>query len=335
MYHILLATYNGEKYVGELLDSIKGQSVTDWQILAFDDGSEDGTVDILKRFAKENPGKLVLNENVLSSGSAKANFALLFQRASFLDYEYVLPADQDDVWLPDKLYKLSRIMDKAEKRFGKDVPILVHSDMMVVNDELEEISPSFFEYSGLNKHARIYELIVQNCVTGCACIINNALLKGVSNELLDDNVIMHDHWLALYASVFGRVLFTNNVTALYRQHSKNSVGAKGVKNLPRLVKRFFNERSSYKADLKATKDQCKSFVMAYGEPYGVKIGETSDSVTYDASDDRFKYRRASLRLMREYSGLDVKSKFNRVKFTVEHRMWKKGFFRKVMQILWG
>ncbi|MCR5625567.1 MAG: glycosyltransferase family 2 protein [Lachnospiraceae bacterium] len=330
MYCILLATYNGEKYVQELLDSIEAQTVTDWELIAFDDRSTDKTYEILREFQKKHRKQVIVERNVTSTGNAKDNFALLFRRAKKSNAQYFLPADQDDVWLPDKIEKLSNAMNKMEERFGERTPVLIHSDLIVADSKLNVISESFFEYAKLEKKTPIYKLVSQNNVTGCACMINRELLMSVADEIGLETVMMHDYWCALYAAVFGRIAFLNTPTVYYRQHGNNSLGAQKANSLVRLYKRFSNGRRDYIRDVKATRMQAKTFA----ECYESRVNEVY-KYPGTAHERSYKYMRVSMELLSKFGDLDRKTKVQKLKFYYEYKVWKKGAARVLAQILWS
>ena len=129
---VLLATYNGERYVGELLESLFAQSCTDWHLIVSDDGSQDATPDILQRFLGRYPDRMTLLPPHAATGSSKENFLYLTEEAA--GYDYYMYCDQDDVWLPEKI---GLTLDKMkETEAGQaDVPCLVHTDLEVTDAE--------------------------------------------------------------------------------------------------------------------------------------------------------------------------------------------------------
>jgi len=219
----VLCTYNGERYIYEQLESIRKQSYKVSKLIISDDGSTDKTVDIILGWIRKTNiiTELYVNDEPLGP---KKNFEKAFMLSKG---EYVMFADQDDVWLPDKVaISLEKIRD-LEKKYGKDMPCLVHSDLAVVDENLKMIHESFLENQGLehieDKERQIKCLLVQNYVTGCTIIVNNAL--RVKSLPFPKNIIMHDYWLALVASLSGRIAFINKPTLLYRQHATNTIGA--------------------------------------------------------------------------------------------------------------
>lgn len=211
---ILLATYNGEKFLKEQLDSILNQTYPHFNLLIRDDGSTDRTLEIIKSY--QDPRiKLIENQ---TNGGVVHNFSCLLQ-ASFAPY--VLLCDQDDVWNEDKLERMLVIA----QTFDDGKPLLVHHDMNVVDSSLNTISPSFWQFSKLNPQATgLNRLLMQNNVTGAACLINHALIEKALP--IPQDALMHDHWLALIAAAFGEIIPVKEPLIKYRQHGKNQLGAK-------------------------------------------------------------------------------------------------------------
>ena len=220
---ILLATWNGQRYLAEQIDSILTQTFTDWRLLIRDDGSTDGTPDIIKRYVSENPDRIAVIENSERGLGARGNFARLMEHSTA---DYVMFSDQDDVWLPHKTERLMEAMEALEKQHGRDTPTLVHSDLKVVGPDLEEWYPSFINYQSLNPGFGrcLNRLLVQNVVTGCASLCNRELIERA--RPVPEQSFMHDWWIALVAGAFGRIMFIDESMVLYRQHGANALGAR-------------------------------------------------------------------------------------------------------------
>ena len=116
---VLLATYNGARFLREQLDSIFAQDYENLRILARDDGSRDETPQILSEYAQRFPSRFRLLPTDTATGSAKTNFLKLMQAS---DADYVCFCDQDDVWLPEKVSTTQRAMSGLEERWGRDTP---------------------------------------------------------------------------------------------------------------------------------------------------------------------------------------------------------------------
>ena len=230
---ILLATYNGGEYLRPLLDSLWSQTEQDWQLLVSDDGSRDDTRQILAEYQRREPGRLRMLEHERPTGSSKDNFLYLTSFAG--DYAYVMYCDQDDVWKPDKIEKTLRKMRETEAG-DTAVPCLVHTDLAVVDGELNPLRDSFIRSSMLDpRRDRLCQLLIQNVVTGCTMMVNHALWQLAMLPADASKIVMHDMWLALLASARGRIGFLPEATILYRQHGGNVVGAKDVRSLRYIV----------------------------------------------------------------------------------------------------
>jgi glycosyltransferase involved in cell wall biosynthesis len=233
---ILLAVYNGEKYIKEQLDSIVNQSFTNWKLFIRDDGSTDKSVTIINEYISQYPSKIQLINDGLNNLGSCNNFFKLLEYAE--NSEFYMFADQDDVWNKNKIeISLNAILKiEISEKFKK--PILLHTDLEVVDINLNQISPSFWKYQQMevNNSGNYNKLLIQNIVTGCTVIFNYKLREKM--RILPNNVFIHDWWIALVASVFGRIDFIEDKTLKYRQHNKNVEGAKKSGNI-HFLKRLF------------------------------------------------------------------------------------------------
>lgn len=217
---VLLATFNGANFLSAQLTSLFNQSMPDFEILVADDGSSDDTVAILEAACTQHPGRLRVIHRERVGGPA-ANFLRLLDAA---DAPYLMFCDQDDVWLPDKIEVMLRAIEQVELGNGGK-PALVHSDLVVVDSQLRTLAESFFELHALDprRHA-LKELLLGNCVVGCATIFNQALARLVCGNPTTE-IVMHDWWLAITASALGSICYLDRATTLYRQHDRNVLGA--------------------------------------------------------------------------------------------------------------
>jgi glycosyltransferase involved in cell wall biosynthesis len=256
---ILLATYNGLRFVEEQLESILSQTRRDWFLLMRDDGSSDATREHLEAFREQHHDRVHLLKDADRNLGPARNFSRLLEGSSA---PHVMLCDQDDVWLPDKLERTLFAMLEAERRLGRGTPILVHTDLRPVNDRLEPIADSFWAYQHLDPaRAATFRLnLVQNAVTGCTMMVNRALLEIALP--IPDGAIMHDWWLTLVASAFGMVVQVPHPTVLYRQHGSNSVGAKrwGLAHILAQSKNPATDRS-----IERKLDQARVFLERYRE----------------------------------------------------------------------
>ncbi|HJR16888.1 MAG TPA: glycosyltransferase family 2 protein [Gemmatimonadales bacterium] len=222
---IVLSSYNGEKFIAEQIASIRQQTHPDWKLLVRDDGSSDHTRDIVQALIEVDDRIMLLRDHRGNLGPA-ASFGVLLEYALNHGAGYVALADQDDVWSPTKIARELEVMLRQEDRSGESEPILVHTDLTVVREDLRLIHQSFLAYQGLRHLADspLGTLLIQNFVTGCTTLINRPLLQ-LAVPL--PSVIMHDWWLALCAAALGEICYLPEATVLYRQHRMNALGSPG------------------------------------------------------------------------------------------------------------
>ena len=217
---ILLAVYNSSQYVSETIESIIRQDFTQWRLLIRDGGSKDHTPHIIEKYAQAHPDKIVLIPSVKRSGACQ-NFSALLSRSLA---SYVMFCDHDDIWLPGKISKSLSLMREQEQLLGAEVPLLLFTDKRVVDDKLSVISDSYNEYQNLNsENLQLSRLLVQNVPSGCTMLINRALIDKCGT--IPPGAIMHDHWISLTAAAFGKIIYLDEPTILYRQHIRNVFGA--------------------------------------------------------------------------------------------------------------
>lgn len=315
MITIIMATFNGQEYIKEQLESIKNQTYKNWCLVVRDDCSSDNTIDIIKKFADEVEQEVILKINKKPSGSAKKNFALLLNDAK--DADYVMFCDQDDIWKKNKIEMTFKKMKQAEELYGKQIPLLVHGDVEVIDDKGSIIADSMFQLSHIDADSGLSKILIQNHVTGCTMMCNNILIRGIYEYASSDKIIMHDYLAALYASVFGKIEVIKKPLLSYRQHGDNSVGAKNNNNPLYLFKRLSEGKKSYKRAMSESAQQIEYFVDIYKAEF--------------MSENLIK----EYELMSEYAQLRNKSKISRVFFYKRNNVWKKGTIRKIMQVIWG
>ncbi|MDT8451880.1 MAG: glycosyltransferase family 2 protein [Gammaproteobacteria bacterium] len=220
---IIMSTCNGALHIEAQLDSIIAQTHGDWRLLIRDDGSVDATLEIISAYADRYKDKITLLQDTRGNIGPCASFGVLLESTTA---GYVALCDQDDVWLPDKLESQLRCIRDVEAAADENLPVLVHSDLRVVDESGSVVAESFWRYQKLqpSRMQTLPGLLVQNCVTGCATMINRPLIKLAAP--IPEQAIMHDWWLALIAVSCGKVVAMQSVTLNYRQHGANQVGAK-------------------------------------------------------------------------------------------------------------
>lgn len=236
MIEILMATYNGEKFIREQIDSILTQSYTDWHLTISDDGSTDETVAIIDDYQFRYPDQIRRVCSHKKFGTARDHFFWLLQNCGA---DYICFCDQDDVWKPDKLQLFADRMREMEAAEGKNTPILVFSDLCVVDEELNVISDSIMYLQQQKANVADYhELLFKNVVNGNAMMINRALADISVRCLAPEQTVMHDWWIAITVARFGRISYIDRATVLYRQHGGNDVGAKKARGIGFILRKL-------------------------------------------------------------------------------------------------
>jgi len=305
MVIILLATYNGERYISELIESILAQTVQDFKVIVCDDRSTDSTFSIVNSYAEKNPGKIVVSQNETNTGSPKFNFLQMM-----IEYknDYVMLCDQDDVWLPDKIDKCISKIREMETEFGSSMPVLVHTDLKVVDEDLNLVSSSYEKMS--NKDFSITALnfvLTMNNAAGCTTIYNKALAEYI--QTVPGFFVMHDWWLALTAAVFGKIGTVTEPTVLYRQHGENDKGAKRVLS-PRYVFYVLTHIKTMKSMIEDSYKQAGAFLEVFGDKI---TGENKELISI-------------------YAALPLMPRMKRLKTVNKYKTYMYGFARKAVQI---
>ena len=219
-----MATCNGVSHLGEQIASIQAQTYDDWVLLVSDDQSTDGTLELLGELAESDTRIKLLQSSVDAPRGAAANFSRLMQAGLQHGGNLFFFCDQDDVW---EQHKLERQVSEFPQQGGERTPLLVHSDLSVVDSDLAQIHPSLIGYMALEPSPSrpLHYLLTRNFVTGCASACNRSLLETAVP--VSSQAIMHDWWLALVAAATGEITYIASPLVKYRQHGGNSIGAKG------------------------------------------------------------------------------------------------------------
>ena len=250
---ICLATYNGESYIEEFYSSLVQQSHKKWSLLIRDDMSIDSTLSIIKKISAHDSRVHLANGDYGNLGII-GNFSKVISSSTS---EYVMLADQDDVWYPDKVETaLKAIRSLEQANYGHITPTLVFSDLNVVDANLNLIHPSFIRMVGFENLTKpsFSQLLTQNIAPGCAMIVNRSLLDLALP--IPKEAVMHDWWLILIASLFGHIGYIDKPTMAYRQHGKNNIGVPSYN-----VFDLFNGK--YKKRLHKSQIQAAAIVSRY------------------------------------------------------------------------
>ena len=271
--HLICPVHNGARFLGEFLRSLAAQTHTDWRLWVLDDASRDDSAALVRACAAADPRVVLLaptaapHAGVPAPRGAAAAFAWLWD-ALPPDADYVMFADQDDVWLPGKMAQALEAMRAAEaERAG---PVLVHTDAVVVDATLRQIAPSFWRYAQLTPEpATLQRFVVHNVVTGNTVLLNRALRDRVGR--IPAAAAMHDWWVACVAAAFGRVVAVPTPSVWYRQHGANTIGARAAA-LPttpwarlRLAVRAMTRTATVRTDIATAARQAEALLTHYGD----------------------------------------------------------------------
>ena len=221
MIAILMATYNSEQYVAQQIDSILAQDSDQWHLYIHDDGSSDSTPDILRSYAASHP-QLITVMQYPGQGGALPNFMSMLER---VEADYYMFSDHDDVWHATKVSRSMESMNIQEAEHP-DVPVVVHCDVRVVDDQLRLIHPSYREYGHIYPSmVTCFDECVVNITLGCAMLFNRKAREAALDRPWK-HALMHDGWVTTRTFAEGGVVYAIPEALMeYRQTGNNTNGA--------------------------------------------------------------------------------------------------------------
>lgn len=231
---VALSTYNGERYLGALLDSLLCQDYPHFRILIRDDGSSDGTLAVIDAYCCKYPGKVTRSRQLTRNVGVTCSFRSLLECLE--QGAYLMFCDQDDVWFHNKISTFMARMREVEG--DGTAPVLVFGDMVVTDQYLNVIAPSFWAYQRLDPGTASdwRRLMMSNVVTGCSSMCNPAAVERLRNA--PSLPVLHDHLAAIVVAQHGLVAALTKPTMFYRQHQTNVEGAREF-SLRYLVSRLY------------------------------------------------------------------------------------------------
>lgn len=294
---ILMAVYNGEKYIGSQIESIIEQTYKDWTLYIRDDMSTDNTMVVVRQYARKYPDKIKFFVNLENSGSPKTNFFRMIRESQA---DIVFTCDQDDIWEKDKIEITLKEFENIE------TPLLVHTDLVVIDENEKILSKSMIKSQHIDvRKSALNNLLVQNIVTGCTMAFNRALI----NILKEPDIIpVHDWWIAATAAVFGEIKFIDKCTVRYRKHSNNVCGAQNMNSVEYILGRA------------ADKGRAKK-MLELGYVLAVELME------------KYKMPYKYNSMLKDYAGMPEKNKIQKIATVCKYGVWKSGLIRKAGQII--
>jgi hypothetical protein len=227
---VVMACYNGARFLDEQLTSLFAQQSVQVKLLVRDDGSNDGTQEKLVQWQQKRPDQIQVIDDDAGNLGAAGSFSVLLTLALQMwqgndRISAVALADQDDIWFSNKLSESLKLLDQGCQGKDDGLPVLVHSDLRVVDQDMQEMAPSLMQYQGLDaSKTQFASQLLSNTVTGCTAVCNKALLQLALP--IPAQAMMHDWWLSLVASAFGEIRYIDRPLMEYRQHGRNTLGAR-------------------------------------------------------------------------------------------------------------
>lgn len=250
MISVAMATYNGEKYIKEQLQSIINQTYKNIEIVICDDCSTDSTCKIIREYQSEYD-YIRLYENKTNLGF-KRNFENVISKCNG---EYIALCDQDDIWINNHLEKLLSIIGSSDIACGN--ALLVDSDNNSLDCDLA--TQNNFDYIPANKEKLLYRVLLSsNPFQGASMLIRKSFFEIALP--IPDNIRYHDVWFATLASIFGKLNYCSDIITRYRQHFGtvtnhpiNKDGKQKYKTLKLMLRKkyhFYSDRFDCVEDLK-------------------------------------------------------------------------------------
>lgn len=274
---IILSTFNGEDHLDEFLESIIQQDYGNWSLTIRDDGSSDRTPEIIQTWQTRLMSRLKISDdtNKINIGVVKS-FSRLLENSSA---PYVMMADQDDIWLPEKVRLTLEAMRQKEQYAPPARPILVHTDLTMVDQELRTLFPSVWKYQGLapGRGRPFPRIIVENTVWGCTAMLNRPLIELVG--CIPVTTLHHDWWVALVAAAFGDIVSLSDSHILWRRHGHNESEVSGINAVSRhaisniksahqrLAELFEESRPRVRSFLERFREQLRASDIAAAEAF--------------------------------------------------------------------
>lgn len=220
---ILMAVYNGEKYLSKQLDSIINQSFTNWELIICDDNSDDNTKVIVDNYMSRESRiiEFISNEGQIHGAYANYFFLMRYVKERYDTYSYYFYCDQDDIWNSNKMLKQIQCIDNIKMEKG-DSPILVYSDLDLIDGEGKKIGKKMSDIKSLDLSGKEYSIFFNPAfVWGTTMAHNGKLWELLYLPCKESNMTSHDNYVSFYAVMYGTIFYMDEVLVLYRRHGGN------------------------------------------------------------------------------------------------------------------
>lgn len=292
---ILLASYNGGKFIREQLDSILQQSYTNWELLICDDGSTDNTLEIVSEYYAKDNRINVIPKDPKSQGASQ-NFGNLLKEALLREWNFVMFADQDDFWQSNKVKITLDAM--LEMQDLDKSPRLVYCDFEYADGQMNALKSETDKNISNWKEPNLPRLLAQNNIYGCTMMLNRVLAEEVSP--IPQWVENHDYWISLVASLTGEIYHVRERLMLYRQHSNNVSGHYSDNSFKKRFQRYYKKNDKLQVIVKGRFRMAEELFKRFNE-------EISES---------------NRKLLVGYSDIEVKNAINRIIFCLKYGIKK-------------
>lgn len=234
---ILMATFNGARFLPAQLASLLAQTHINWSLIVSDDGSSDATRPLLQAFGRAHPARNLTLVTGPRQGGATQNFMSVLTRRD-LPRGMVALADQDDVWLTTKLARAVNHLQKCPK----DRPAIYASESILTDENLVPLR----QHPQPAVRPNFRNALVQNIFAGHSIVLNAAAVDLVQAAGIPKNITFHDWWIyQLVAGAGSACILDPTQTVYYRQHCHNAFGASfglngAIKRLKHLVRNDYS-----------------------------------------------------------------------------------------------
>ncbi len=310
MIYIIMCVYNGEKYIKEQIESILHNSITDWRLYISDDGSTDRTYELAAGYAKAYPQKIILTTHI-NAADPSIHFLEKIRDVSMKMQadDFIMLCDQDDIWYNNKIELTLEHMNHLVVKNSNKKPLLVCTDVEVVNEKKEQLAESFrrmIHYS--IKKLDTAHLLMEHKAQGCTIMINKVLADKIRQ--LPQVITKHDMWLEMIAVTMGKVDYVDEPTMAYRRHAEQYTA--GEMRFWKMVVEQLKHMKEQKYMVYGLAPQTKEFLRIYGQELD---GEHKE-------------------LVETFATLEQQGFWQKRYNIIKYHMWKTGVIRNIgMMIL--
>lgn len=270
---VVLASYNGAKYIEEQMDSILNQELVSLDIMVFDDCSNDNTIEVLNKY-KLNVN-VSINKREKRTGNAPRNFldAILSLSDEFINsYDFIAFSDQDDIWFPNKMFEAGKMLRKEQ------------SSLYFSNLNLWDENTNYKTIINKSYPQKKYDFLFEGGSAGCTYVFTNDFCLGLQKILKSTNyydweLFSHDWFVYFYARANGfKVSIDNNAYITYRIHANNSYGQvnkisiSAIKERLKYIKNgwYFNHIKEFSAFITPNSVESKIYLL-YTKNYFTRL----------------------------------------------------------------